>query len=164
MASNTYARGTPSATVSVTATDDDGGSTTRSITRTLNRAPSCTAVTSSVAKLWPPNHALHLIVLRGATDADGDALAYAITSVRQDEPTNGTGDGDTAIDAVNAGPGAVRLRAERSGGGNGRVYTIAFTVADGKGGSCAGTVRVTVPKSASKPAVLSPGPGYDSYR
>jgi len=164
VASNTYAGGTHSATVSVTATDDDGGATTRSITRTLNRAPSCTGVTSSIAQLWPPNHALRLIVLRGATDADGDALAYAITSVRQDEPTNGAGDGDSAIDAVNAGPGAVRLRAERSGSGNGRVYTIAFTVSDGKGGSCAGTVRVTVPKSASKPAVLSPGPGYDSYR
>ncbi|MDX6484848.1 MAG: hypothetical protein QOF43_1, partial [Gaiellaceae bacterium] len=163
VASNTYAGGTHSATVSVTATDDDNGATTRSITQALNRPPACTGVSPSVAELWPPNHTLQLIVLRGATDADGDALAYAITSVRQDEPTNGTGDGDTAIDAVNAGPGAVRLRAERTGGGDGRVYTIAFTVSDGKGGSCAGTVQVTVPKSASKAAVLTPGPGYDSY-
>jgi hypothetical protein len=165
VASNTYAGGTHSATVSVTATDDDNGATTRSITQALNRPPACTGVSPSVAELWPPNHTLQLIVLRGATDADGDALAYAITSVRQDEPTNGTGDGDTAIDAVNAGLGAVRLRAERTGGGDGdgRVYTIAFTVSDGKGGSCAGTVQVTVPKSASKAAVLTPGPGYDSY-
>jgi hypothetical protein len=121
-------------------------------------------VSSSVAKLWPPNHRLRLIVLRVATDADGDALAYAVASVRQDEPTNGSGDGDTAVDAVDAGPGAVRLRAERTGRGDGRVYTITFTVSDGKGESCAGSVRVTVPKSASKRAVLTPGPGYDSYR
>jgi hypothetical protein len=163
VASNTYAGGTSSATVGVTVTDDDGGVTTKSITRTVNRVPSCTGVTPSVGELWPPNHTLHLIVLGGARDADGDALAYAITSVRQDEPTNGNGDGDTATDAVSAGPGTVRLRAERSGGGDGRVYTIAFTVSDGKGGSCGATVQVTVPKSASKAAVLSPGPGYDSY-
>jgi hypothetical protein len=163
-ASNTYAGGTHSATVSVTATDDDGGSTTRSTTQPLNRRPSCTAVRASAAELWPPNHTLRLIVLGGATDADGDPLAYAITSVRQDEPTNGTGDGDTAIDAVDAGPGAVRLRAERAGGGDGRVYAISFAVSDGKGESCAGTVQVTMRKSPSKPAMLTPGAGYDSYR
>jgi hypothetical protein len=163
VASKTYAGGPHSVTVNVTATDDDGGTTTRSITQALNRAPSCTTVRSSAVELWPPNHKLQPIALRGATDADGDALAYAITSVRQDEPTHGTGDGDTATDAVNAGPGAVRLRAERTGGGDGRVYTIAFTVSDGQGGSCAGSAQVTVPKSASKPAVLTPGLGYDSY-
>jgi hypothetical protein len=162
-ASHTYASGTHSAPVTVTATDDDGGAATRTLTLTLNRPPSCSATTPSLTELWPPNHTLQLIVLGGATDPDGDALSYAITSVRQDEPTNGTGDGDTDIDAVNAGPGMVRLRSERSGNGDGRVYTIAFTVSDGKGGTCAGAVRVSVPKSASKPAVLTPGPGYDSY-
>lgn len=161
--SHTYAAGTPTASITVTATDDDGGSTQQSLTRTLNRAPSCTAVTPSLTELWPPNHTLQLIVLGGATDPDGDPLAYAITSVRQDEPTNGLGDGDTAVDAVSAGPGMVRIRAERSGNGDGRVYTIRFTVSDGKGGSCAGSVNVTVPKSASKPAVLTPGPGFDSF-
>jgi hypothetical protein len=163
VASHAYATGTHSSTVSVTATDDDGGSATKSVNITLNRPPSCSAVTPSVADLWPPDHTLRLIVLGGATDPDHDTLTYAITSVRQDEPTNGTGDGDTAIDAFNAGPGAVWLRAERSGNGDGRVYTIAFTVSDGKGGTCAGTTQVTVAKSAAKPAVLTPGPGYDSY-
>ena len=163
VASHAYASGTHSSTVTVTATDDDGGSATRSVNITLNRPPSCAAVSSSLTELWPPDHTLRLIVLGGATDPDHDTLAYAITSVRQDEPTNGLGDGDTAIDAVNAGPGAVRLRAERSGNGDGRVYTITFTVSDGKGASCGGSVQVSVPKSASKPAVLSPGPGYDSY-
>jgi trimeric autotransporter adhesin len=163
VASHAYASGTHGSTVTVTATDDDGGSATRSIGVTLNLPPSCAAVTPSVADLWPPDHTLRLIVLGGATDPDHDTLTYAITSVRQDEPTNGTGDGDTAVDAFDAGPGAVRLRAERSGNGDGRVYTLAFTVSDGKGGTCAGTTQVTVAKSASKPAVLTPGPGYDSY-
>ncbi len=161
--SHPYASGTHTATIIVTATDDDGGTTQRTITLTLNRPPSCTAVTPSLTELWPPNHTLQLVVLGHATDPDGDPLVYAITSVRQDEPTNGLGDGDTDIDAFNAGPGAVRLRAERAGGGDGRVYTIVFTVSDGKGGSCGGSVQVTVPKSASKPAVLTPGPGYDSF-
>ena len=161
--SHTYAAGVHSSVVTVTATDDDGGSSFRTIAVSLNRPPSCDGVAPSQTGLWPPDHTLRLIVLGGATDADHDPLTYAITSVRQDEPTNGLGDGDTAVDAVAAGPGAVRLRAERSGTGDGRVYTIAYTVSDGHGGSCTGTATVTVAKSASKPAVPTPGPGYDSF-
>ena len=39
----------------------------------------------------------------------------------------------------------VFLRAERSGTGDGRVYTVAFTAADGNGGACSGRVAVGVP-------------------
>jgi hypothetical protein len=38
----------------------------------------------------------------------------------------------------------VSLRAERDGGGDGRVYRISFTVSDGKGGTCTGEAKVTV--------------------
>ena len=42
-------------------------------------------------------------------------------------------DGNTAPDAV-IQDGAVSVRAERSGKGNGRVYQISFNADDGKGG------------------------------
>jgi hypothetical protein len=39
------------------------------------------------------------------------------------------------------------LRAERSGTGTGRVYRVNFTADDGDGGTCSGSVNVTVPHS-----------------
>ena len=112
----------------------------------INSPPSCGGVAPSRAVLWPPNHKLHTITLAGATDPDGDRVAITVTGVTQDEPVNGRGDGNTSPDFV-LGPAAdqVRLRAERSGLGDGRVYTISFTAKDPSGASCSGTVTVSVP-------------------
>ena len=123
-------------------------------TVTINRNPSCTAVTAG-PNLWPPNHKMKTITLGGATDIDGNALTYNVTAVTQDEPTNGLGDGDTAIDAVLGTGPTLQVRAERSGLGDGRVYRIAYTVTDGLGGSCSGVATVGVPHDQS-PAGLTP--------
>jgi hypothetical protein len=53
------------------------------------------------------------------------------------------------------------VRAERDGGGNGRVYHIDFTATDGHGGTCSGAVLVGVPQSESDSAV-DDGPLFDS--
>ena len=37
------------------------------------------------------------------------------------------------------------MRAERAGGGNGRVYHIGYTATDGHGETCSGEVLVGVP-------------------
>jgi hypothetical protein len=130
-----------------------------------NEPPDCSTVTVAPKTLWPPNHALVLVTLAGGTDPDGDPVALAITGVTQDEPLNGTGDGDTSPDA-RAGPtaGSVRLRAERKGNADGRVYRVSFTGSDGAGGSCAGTVTVGVPHDQGKGStpVDSRPPSFDS--
>jgi hypothetical protein len=64
--------------------------------------------------------------------------------VTQDEPIDGIGSGRTCPDAV-IEDGAVYVRRERSGTGNGRVYTIGFTASDGLGGTCAGSADVCIP-------------------
>jgi hypothetical protein len=104
-----------------------------------------------------------LVTLGGATDPDGDALTYAITGVTQDEPVSGLGEGDKAPDAK-PGPssGSVYLRAERRGRGRGRLYFIAFTVSDGHGGSCTGTVTVGVPHD-QKHRILDTGKRFNSF-
>ena len=64
-----------------------------------NAAPVCNIVPSQ-ASIWPPNHKMVSITASGATDADGGTLTYSVVSIFQDEPTNTTGDGNTAIDGL----------------------------------------------------------------
>ena len=137
-------------TASVAGVESDPNATNNSSTvhTPLNHNPVCTAVTAG-PNLWPPNHKLRTITLSGATDPDGNPLTWNVTGVTQDEPTNGLGDGDTAIDAVLGSGNTLQVRAERSGLGDGRVYRIAVTVTDGLGGSCTGVARIGVPHDQS---------------
>jgi hypothetical protein len=88
----------------------------------------------------------------GLTGATGGTLY--ITGVTQNEPVNGTGDGDTGPDAawVSGVRDKVQLRAERSGTGAGRLYRVAYSV-DGKDGKCDGAVFVSVPHDQGKGSV-----------
>jgi Tol biopolymer transport system component len=127
-----------------------------------NEPPDCSAVTASRPVLTTPNHRLVAMTLDGATDPDGDAVTITIDGVTQDEQVEGRGD-STSPDAVDDGDGQVRIRAERDSRGDGRVYRIAFTATDGRGGSCSGTTTVSVPRKKHKAAVDSAPPSYDSF-
>jgi hypothetical protein len=110
-----------------------------------NQPPVCS--TATVPRLvWPPNHEMTPLSILGVTDPEGGSITIAVTSIRQDEPLNGIGDGDTSPDATLSPPA---IRAERRQNGNGRVYTIDFKAIDPLGGSCLGAVKVCVPKSQS---------------
>ena len=125
---------------------------------TSNFPPDCWQVSASPAALAPANGKLVTITLSTPPpDADGDPATVSITGVTQDEPVNG------AADAV-AGPAPdqVRLRAERDGAGDGRMYRVAFEATDGRGGDCTGTVKVAVPKGNGL-ALDSAPPSYDSF-
>jgi hypothetical protein len=128
----------------------------------FNAPPSCVAAKPSQSLLWPPNHKLEAIAITGVSDPDSQALSITITGVTQDEPTNGTGDGDTGPDAVLQGA-TVLLRAERSGNHDGRVYLIRFTAADAQGAACTGIVSVGVPHSV-KTAPVNSGQAFDSTK
>ncbi|HKH44874.1 MAG TPA: SBBP repeat-containing protein [Thermoanaerobaculia bacterium] len=106
-----------------------------------NRPPDCAAATASPATLWPPNGKLRPVALRGVTDPDGDLVALAVTSIRQDEPLAKKG----SPDATGLGTARPQVRADRQGVGDGRVYRLGFTATDGKGGTCTGEVTVCVP-------------------
>ena len=131
-----------------------------------NEPPDCSTVEASPTVLWPPNHELRLVTLSGGTDPDSDAVTLTVTAVTQDEPLNGSGDGNTAPDAeAGTFSNTVRLRAERSGTGDGRVYRISFTGSDGEGGTCSGTVTVGVPHDmgAGSTPIDSAPPSFDSF-
>ena len=163
---HTYAAG-GTYTVQISISDDGGAtaSATTSIVVTIpvtgNQVPVCTAVTANPSRLWPPNHKFRLVTLSGATDPDGDALTYQITGVQQDEPV--VGPDSTAPDAeLGTAGNTVKLRAERRGSGHGRLYFIAFTVTDGRGGSCSGTVVVAVPHDHHQAHVPDTGQRFNS--
>jgi sugar lactone lactonase YvrE len=137
---------------------DDDAAGGASVTIEVNSPPSCSSVAPSPATLWPATHGLLTTTLAGATDPDGDPVTLTVTGVTQDEPVNGFADGNTAPDGtlVPGRPDQVNLRAERSSTGDGRVYRVAFTVADDHGGSCTSVADVTVVKG------LGTGPAVDS--
>ena len=111
--------------------------------------PVITAVSANPNVLWPPNHKLVPITVRArATDTCSSTVTWKITKVTSNEPVNGLGDGDTAPDWQIIGDHGLKLRAERSGRGNGRIYTVWVQAADESGNlSPVKTVTVFVPKS-----------------
>ena len=158
---STFPVGTTTVTCSATNSVGLTGRVTFTIT-VAHSLPSCGAATASPSALWPPNHKLVTIAIANVKNADGAAITTKVTSIFQDEPTQGLGDGDTPIDGsiVNGTP---LLRAERSGEGNGRVYYLGFTATTPSGGSCTGTVSVGVPHDQAHAAV-GDGAKYDSTK
>jgi hypothetical protein len=111
-----------------------------------NPPPEVSAVAATPSILWPPNHKMVDVALSyEATDECGRPACRV--SVSSNEPANGLGDGDTAPDWQVVDEQSVRLRAERAGGGDGRVYTITVTCTDTAGGETAVSTTVRVPKS-----------------
>ncbi|MCJ7673005.1 MAG: hypothetical protein MUP67_13310 [Acidimicrobiia bacterium] len=104
------------------------------------------AVSASPPVLWPANHKMVPVTvnynLQNVCTADP---VTANLSVSSNEPVNGLGDGDTAPDWIIVDAHHVKLRAERSGIGKGRVYTITITATDGRGNASTQTVTVKVP-------------------
>jgi hypothetical protein len=106
--------------------------------------PDVSNAVPTLAQLWPPNHQFVSVGITGVTAPDGGPVSVVITRIGSDEPTQSNSPGDQCPDAINDGATA-RLRAERSGQGNGRVYTLDFTASDQSGHSNSGQVKVCVP-------------------
>jgi hypothetical protein len=124
----------------------------------------CSAARPSVST-WPPNHKWVPVTVLGVNGADGSPASITITGILQDEPTDATGDGKTAIDGRGVGTSVADVRAERTGGpkkpGNGRVYEILFKAASGAD-SCTGSVLVGIPHDMGKGRAVDDGARYDS--
>ena len=111
----------------------------------INQPPDCSEASPSVDTLWPPNHQMVPVEIVGVTDPDNDPITIVIDGIDVDEPNSNNGDGNHDPDTDGVGTDTAQVRAERSGGGEGRTYHIHFTADDGLGGTCQGTVDVNVP-------------------
>jgi len=134
----------------LTVHDDDGATDTCQATVTvIDTTPPDINISLAPALLWPPNHRLMDIEATvTATDACGSTTVELIT-ITSNEPDDGPGDGATTGDIQAAVVGSAdfdfALRAERSGDGNGRVYTVVYTATDGAGNQASTSSIVVVP-------------------
>ncbi len=149
--------------VTCTATDGLGNSASCDFTVTTNGEGSTGTPTPGAdlgSELWPPNHKYVDIALSDcaapARDSCGSTLPLeqygAIFRVASDEveDDNGNGDGHTCDDIVISADGkSVQVRAEREGTGDGRVYTVYYSVTGPSGSSAQSTCHVYVPHDQS---------------
>lgn len=160
-----YPRGTT--TITWRATDDSGNYSecTQTVTVFDDDAPTFTF--TGTQSMWPPNHKYQTfttanLVASVQDNCDGSipVSSVVITKVTSDEIENGNGDGNTMNDIVIAANcKSVQLRSEREGSGNGRVYTIFFSVTDAAGNMGTGTTKVVVPHNPGG-TVVDSGPHY----
>jgi hypothetical protein len=155
--------------VILTVTDDKGAADqcTATITVVDTEAP-VLEVVEDPFEIWPPNHKYESFEVSDFVTGVSDNCSplniddVYITEVTSDEEENATGggDGNTWNDMVIENDcQTVKLRKERDGSQNGRVYTIHLALDDESGNQVTATCQVQVPKSASQGAV-DDGPVY----
>ncbi len=134
-------------TVIFTATDDSGNAVSKSMTVTVvDTTPPTISVSVMPDSLWPPNHKMvDIQATVSANDICDASPDVVLTSITSDEPDNGLGDGDKPNDIDITTLFTFKLRSERSGEYDGRVYTITYTATDDSGNSASATDTVIVP-------------------
>ena len=131
--------------VTCTATDAHGNFSTGffTVTVTDTTAPVVRSTIATPAVLWPPNKAMRPVdVIIHATD---------IVSGTQSRIVGITGnDGATAADWEITGALSARLRADRTGEGSGRTYTLTVETRDASGNTTVSQAVVFVPHDQGK--------------
>lgn len=159
---------TGSATVTFTAIDDCGNDTTCTSTFTIEDtvAPDVTCAVE-VSSLWPPNHKLVNVGLSVvASDICDDDPEVSVQVFSDEDDENATGDGNHMPDASDIAPETLRLRSERRGDADGRVYLIVVSVTDECGNVGHACCTVTVPhdrSQASRDAVAAQAAAAEEF-
>lgn len=140
-------------TVTLRVTDSDGATAEDEVViNVVDTIPPRVAVVPDPDELWPPNHTMHDVhigfrIVEACTPPDD--IVIVLRDVSSSEPANDIGDGNTEPDILGADIGTpdtdLQLRAERSGPGVGRIYTLVYTVEDAAGQSIRARGIVTVP-------------------
>jgi DNA/RNA endonuclease G (NUC1) len=155
-------------TITLTVTDPHGASSQDTVlVAVVDTSLPVITLTGQTIVLGSSNHQYETIALNSlvvsasdACDPTVDMSDVVISQVTSDEAENDNGDGNTSNDIVIVPDcRSVQLRAERAGGGNGRVYTITLLVRDTAGNTTTATATVTVPKNYNSAAV-DDGPQY----
>lgn len=115
-------------------------------------APTIDAISVTPNVLWPANHKyVDVAATVSASDNFDPDVSVTLVSVISNEADNGDGDGNTTDDIVTIDDFNFSLRAERSGNGSGRIYTVTYLASDDCGNNSeTASATVTVPHSKGK--------------
>ena len=127
-----------------------------------------TAVVPRRVRLWPPEHqyvevdlAQCIASVSGCGQDTAESIARSARITRygadEDELGQGCGSGRTRCDLGPLSNRRVRARAERSGRGNGRVYTIEYAYTDESGQAGQASCQLEVPHAPSDGPVQDDG-------
>ncbi len=142
--------GTNTLEVKVTDTATNSSTCSTTITVVDTTPPVIESVKATPNVLWPPNHKMITVRVQAhVTDTCGPAT-WKIIGVTSNESADAKGSGHTATDWQITADHTLKLRAERSGKGTGRVYTITIQAADYSGNTARGTITVSVPHDKGK--------------
>jgi hypothetical protein len=138
-------------TITYIATDSSGNtvSATQTVTVVDNTAPLLSTIRIDKPSLWPPNHQWEGVTLNYA--ASDNCVATCVLTASSSEPDSGLGDGDVPNDIVVVDLTHILLRAERSGRGTGRIYTLTVICTDAAGNRTTKTATVMVPHDMRSP-------------
>lgn len=141
-------------TCQVTDASSNTNSCNSKVTVVDTTPPVINSIVATPDSLWPPNHKfVPVSVMVTATDLCSATTNCSIVSVTSNEAVDAHGSGHTSPDWIITNPGpatspanlGVELRAERAGGGNGRIYTINVRCSDPSGNTTTGATTVRVP-------------------
>ncbi|MCJ8014215.1 discoidin domain-containing protein [Paenibacillus sp. KQZ6P-2] len=97
--------------------------------------------------LWPANHKMVKVnATLDVSDSLSGIASVVLTSITSNEPESEEGDIQARIGSEDT---SFSLRAERSGEGTGRIYTITYTATDKAGNQTVATATVSVPHDQS---------------
>ena len=133
--------------VTLSATDEAGNTGTDNVTVTVvdTTLPEI-AISATPNILWPPNHKYVEVSINVTVSDKGDpSPTLKFVSITSNEPDNDVGDGNTVNDIVIINDFTFNLRAERSGTGSGRTYTVTYEATDASGNTTTATVTIEVP-------------------
>jgi hypothetical protein len=117
------------------------------------------SLTATPNVLWPPTHKMVPIAVAWSVTDNLDpnpAVVLKSITMNEEDETNAydpafdttIGDGHTLDDIQVDAAGNIFLRAERTGTGTGRTYTLLYEATDAMGNTATATVMVTVPHEA----------------
>jgi hypothetical protein len=150
--------GLGSHTVTLVVTDSFGETGTDEVVITIqDTTPPELSVSVSPAILWPPDHKMVLLTptwtVSDICDESPTVKLVGITMNEADKTLtydamfdDTLGDGRTANDIQVGQDGLIYLRAERSGTGTGRIYTLTWQASDDSGNVTRRSATVTVPR------------------
>jgi hypothetical protein len=136
--------------ITLQVTDSEGETASDEITvEIVDTTPPTLSFHLDPDSMWPPNHRMWDIEAMVVAEDACSEVTVALVSVSSNEPDNGLGDGDTDYDIQSVEAGTedyhFQLRAERAGGGSGRIYSVLYSATDGAGFMVEASGEVVVP-------------------